>query len=104
MHCLIKNGQVLTGGQVKNCDILIEDEKIKEIGENLEFPANEIIDAKDKLVLPGGVDVHNHMNLDLGKYVSIDDFYSGSLAASYGGTTTIVDHIGALEKGASLKK
>ncbi|WP_243342520.1 dihydropyrimidinase [Anaerococcus sp. AGMB09787] len=104
MHCLIRNGQVLTGGQVKKSDILIEDEKIKEVDENIDYPADEIIDAKDKLVIPGGVDVHTHMNLDLGKYVSIDDFYSGSLAASYGGTTTIVDHIGALEKGASLKK
>ncbi|MDD7305009.1 MAG: dihydropyrimidinase [Peptoniphilaceae bacterium] len=102
MLCLIKNGKALVGGKLKKCDILIEDEKISQISDKIDISAQKIIDAKDKLVLPGGVDVHTHMNLDLGKYVSVDDFYTGTVAASYGGTTTIIDHIGALEKGASL--
>src|SRR5699024_1338191 len=85
-------------------DILIEDEKIVKVEKNLKEKSDKCIDAKGKLVIPGGVDVHTHMNLDLGQYVSVDDFYTGTVAAAHGGTTTIVDHIGALENGSTLKE
>lgn len=104
MNCLIKNGIVLVDGKLKNSDILIEDEKIVEISEKIQTHADRTIDAKEKFVIPGGVDVHTHMNLDLGDYIAVDDFYTGTLAALHGGTTTIVDHIGALKKGSSLKE
>ena len=48
---------------------------------------------KNRLTLPGGVDVHTHMSLDLGQYVAVDDFHTGTRAAAHGGTTSIVDHI-----------
>lgn len=103
MSILIKNGNVVLKDGIYQKDILIEDEKIVKIEDHIENKANKYLDAKDKYVLPGGVDVHTHMNLDLGTYVAVDDFYTGTVAASFGGTTTIVDHIGALEDGASLK-
>lgn len=104
MNILIKNGKVVLKDSVEIKDILIEDRKIKKIADNIDILDAELVDASGKLVIPGGVDVHTHMNLDLGKFVSCDDFYTGTVAASYGGTTTICDHIGALEKGASLIK
>ena len=104
MSILIKNGTVVLDEKIENLDIYIEDEKIQKIGKNLNLSAEKIIDAKDKIVTAGGVDVHTHMSLDLGKFVACDDFYTVTLAASYGATTTICDHIGALEKGASLHK
>lgn len=103
MSILIKNGNVVLDDKIKQCDLLIKDEKIIKIDENIVSEADTVIDAKDKFVLPGGVDVHTHMNLDLGEYISVDDFYTGTIAAAHGGTTTIVDHIGALDRGSSLK-
>lgn len=103
MKILIKNGSLVLEEGIKRKDILIEDEKIIEIKDSIDKEADKILDAKGKFVLPGGVDVHTHMNLDLGAYVAVDDFYTGTVAAAHGGTTTIVDHIGALEKGASLR-
>ena len=89
---LIKNGLVVTQDSEEVCDILCEGEKISLIGKNLTVPADEMIDAAGKTVIPGGVDVHTHLNLDTGKTVTCDDFYSGTVAAACGGTTTIVDH------------
>src|SRR5699024_6401326 len=74
-------------------DIFIEDDKVVKIDEDIKEKADSIIDCKGKLTLPGGVDVHTHLSLDLGKFISIDDFYTGTRAASHGGTTSIVDHI-----------
>ncbi len=103
MNLLIKNGLINDGKGSYNADILIEGGKIKEIGERLgngkDYPA---IDADGRLVLPGGVDVHTHMDLDLGKYRAIDDFYTGTVAAVCGGTTTIVDHIAFGPEGCGL--
>ena len=53
----------------------------------------EVIDATGRYVIPGGVDVHTHMDLQAGKYRAVDDFYDGTVAAACGGTTTIVDHM-----------
>lgn len=103
MSLLIRNGNVVLSEKIEKCDIFIEEDKISKIGSDLNQKADRYIDASDKFVIAGGVDVHTHMNLDLGKYVSVDDFYTGTIAAAYGGTTTIVDHIGALEKGSTLK-
>ncbi|GHV90636.1 dihydropyrimidinase [Spirochaetia bacterium] len=93
---LIKNALVVseTGEAVQ--DVLSEGERIKLIGKELR-PADsecEVIDAEGKILIPGGVDVHTHMNLDVGSAVASDDFYTGTVAAAWGGTTTIVDHPG----------
>ena len=91
MSTLIKNGRIITGDQDLKADIYIEDETITLIGENLQVTASTVIDAKDKYVIPGGVDVHTHLDMPLGNLVSCDDFESGTRAAAFGGTTTLID-------------
>ncbi|GAA0077374.1 dihydropyrimidinase [Clostridium sp. CTA-5] len=103
MSLLIKNGTVVTASNTYNGNIYIEDGLIKEIGINLIKKADEIIDAKGKYVIPGGVDIHTHLNLDKSISVANDDFYTGTVAAACGGTTTVVDHMGFGPKGCNLK-
>ncbi|MDD4779347.1 MAG: dihydropyrimidinase [Tissierellia bacterium] len=103
MGLLIKNGVINTSNKSYQADILIENEKIKEIGTNLNSYSHEIIDASNKYLMPGGIDVHTHMDLDLGNYRVVDNFYTGTVAAAYGGTTTIVDHIGFGPKNCNLQ-
>jgi dihydropyrimidinase len=100
---LIKNGKVVTETEAKIKDVLVVDGKIKKIDKNLECPNAKVIDAAEKIVIPGGVDVHTHLNLHTGNYIAEDDFYTGTVAAACGGTTTIVDHPGFGPKGCSLK-
>lgn len=69
MKLLVKNGMIATESQVFQGDILIEDEKIKSIGTVLEEEDAEVIDATGRYVIPGGVDVHTHMDLQSGKFV-----------------------------------
>ena len=102
MKKIIKNGYISTDSEVFRGDILIEDEKIAEVGENLECEGAEVIDASGMYVLPGAVDVHTHMDLDVGIARAIDDFYDGTVAAACGGTTTIVDHMAFGPAGCSL--
>lgn len=97
---VIKNGIVVTENNATKMDIRIKDGIIEEIGENLYD--DQVIDANGKYVLPGGIDVHTHLNLDVGIAVAQDDFYTGTVAAACGGTTTIVDHMGFGPKGCSL--
>ena len=99
---LIKNGFVVTEDNEGICDILCSDEKIQHIGKGLSAPGAEIIDAAGKIVIPGGVDVHTHLCLDVGFATVSDDFYTGTLAAAWGGTTTIVDHPAFGPPGCSL--
>ena len=93
---LIKNGLLAAGDFKTSGDVLCVDGKIARLGGNLSIAHNgqdtEIIDAAGKIVMPGGVDVHTHLNLDVGIAVSSDDFYTGTVAAACGGTTSIVDH------------
>ena len=99
---LIKGGLVVTENTEELCDILCSNEKIKKIGKDLSAPDAEIINAEGKIVIPGGVDVHTHFNLDTGTTVVSDDFYTGTLAAAWGGTTTIIDHPAFGPAGCSL--
>jgi len=93
MATLIKNGTLITASETLRADILIEGEKISLIGQNLSHPNAEIIDASDKLVLPGGVDAHVHLDLPMFDTVSSDDHYTGGKAAAFGGTTTVIDFV-----------
>ncbi|MEW8956039.1 dihydropyrimidinase [Clostridium sp.] len=102
MKTLIKNGTIATASDVFVGDIYIEDGIIKEIGVNLKVEADEVIDASGKFVIPGGVDVHTHFDLDVGIARASDDFYTGTRAAACGGTTSVVDHIGFGPVGCSL--
>lgn len=102
MKKLIKNAKIANESEVFEADILIDGEKISEIGKGIEASDAEIIDANGCYVIPGGVDVHTHMDLDVGFARAIDDFYDGTVAAACGGTTTIVDHMAFGPKGCSL--
>lgn len=91
MKTLIKNGRIITAVDDYFGDILIEDGVISVIGKQLDMEADQVIDAKDRLVIPGGIDAHTHMDMPFGGTTSADDFRTGTLAAAHGGTTTIID-------------
>jgi dihydropyrimidinase len=91
MSLLIKNGRVITAEQDYAADVLIEKEKIVTIGSALTMQADTVIDAKGKYLIPGGIDVHTHLDMPFGGTTSSDDFETGTRAAAFGGTTTIVD-------------
>jgi dihydropyrimidinase len=91
MRTLIKHGTVVTAVDQYSGDVLVEDEKITGVGTSLDIHADKVIDASGKYVLPGGIDVHTHMDMPFGGTTSADDFESGTIAAAFGGTTAIVD-------------
>lgn len=103
MSLLIKNGTIVTATDIYNGDIYIDNGIIREIGVEILKEADEIIDAKGYYIIPGGVDVHTHFNLDVGIAIANDDFYTGTIAAACGGTTTIVDHMGFGPENCNLK-
>jgi len=88
---LIKNGTVVTASDRYTADIFIDKGVITLIGQGLNLPADTILDASGKLVMPGGIDVHTHLDMPFGGSTSADDFESGTIAAAHGGTTTVVD-------------
>ena len=91
MDLVIRNGTVVTESDIAPADVGVEGGKITHIGQGL-GPAAKEIDAGGKYLFPGGVDVHTHVDIELMGYRSVDDFYSGSVAAACGGVTTIVDY------------
>ena len=91
MRTLIKSGRVITATDDYKADILIEDEKLSVIGAKLDMEADTVVNADGKLVIPGGIDPHTHMELPFGGTESSDDFRTGTRAAAHGGTTTIID-------------
>jgi dihydropyrimidinase len=93
MTTLIKNGNIITATDNYVADILIEGETIKAIGKNLNVAVNEIIDATGMLVMPGGIDPHVHLDMPFMGTYSSDNYETGTRAALYGGTTTVIDFI-----------
>ena len=93
MSVLIKGGRILTAADDYVADIYVEDETVTLIGELLDQPADKVIDATGKYVLPGGVDPHTHLDMPFGGTVTIDDVESGQISAAFGGTTCHVDFI-----------
>src|SRR5712671_269560 len=91
MKTLIRNGNIITAVDNYHADILIEDERVSIIGAKLEMEADVVLDATNKLVIPGGIDPHTHMELPFGGTTASDDFRTGTIAAAHGGTTTIID-------------
>jgi dihydropyrimidinase len=92
VNTLIRNGTVVTARETKAADVRIEGGRITEVGPSL--PANaadNAIDATGMYVMPGGIDAHTHLDMPLGNILSADDFETGTRAAAFGGTTTIVD-------------
>lgn len=91
MKTLIKNGRIVTAVDDYNADIFIDGETVTTIGKSLDMEVDVTIDAAGKLVIPGGIDPHTHMELPFGGTSSSDDFFTGTRAAAFGGTTTIID-------------
>ena len=93
MSVLIKNGRIITATDDYIADIFIEGETISTIGKNLNVIADEIIDATGKLVMPGGIDPHVHLDMPFMGTYSSDNYETGTRAALFGGTTTVIDFI-----------
>src|SRR5207245_2310199 len=93
MSVLIQNGRVITAADDYVADVFIDGERISLIGESLDVPADKVIDAAGKYVLPGCVDPHTHLDMPFGGTVTIDDVESGQTSAAFGGTTCHVDFI-----------
>ncbi|MGZ6346253.1 MAG: dihydropyrimidinase [Anaerolineales bacterium] len=93
MLTLIKGGELITAERSYLADILVEGGKISQIGQNLEDANADSVDATGKLILPGGVDPHVHLDLPMFGTVSSDDHYTGTKAAAFGGTTTVIDFV-----------
>jgi dihydropyrimidinase len=89
---VIRNGAVVTATDTYRADVAIADGKVAAIGRNLPVEnATRILEAEGKLVLPGGIDVHTHLDMPFGGTTSADDFETGTRAAAFGGTTTLID-------------
>src|ERR687884_188232 len=91
MKTLVRNGRVITAVDDYRADLLIEDETVSMIGAKLDMEADRVIDAAGKYVIPGGIDPHTHMELPFGGTQASDTFETGTRAAAWGGTTTIID-------------
>ena len=91
MPTLIQNGTVVNADGQRHHDVLFENETIVEVGPNLPPASHTVIDATGLLVMPGGIDVHTHLDMPFGGTVSADDYRTGTIAAAVGGTTTVID-------------
>ncbi|MCP4351847.1 MAG: dihydropyrimidinase [Desulfobacterales bacterium] len=102
-NILIKNGLIITASETFQGDLMISDGVIVRIGSGLEHSEAQVIDATGRYVLPGGVDVHTHLNLTVGGVKVGDGFFEGTAAAASGGTTCIVEHPGFGPEGCALQ-
>jgi dihydropyrimidinase len=106
MRTLISNGTVVTADGSYEADVLIDGERIAQLGAGLSgsgVSADETIDARGRWVIPGAIDVHTHMELPFGGTFAKDTFETGTRAAAFGGTTSIVD-FAVQSKGKSLRE
>src|SRR5215475_4313506 len=102
MSLLIKNGRIITADADQVADIFIAGETIQAIGKNLSMKADKEIDASGKLVFPGGIDPHVHLDMPFMGTFSSDNYETGTRAALHGGTTMVIDFI-LQRQGNSLK-
>lgn len=93
MSILIKNGRIVTASEDYVADLYIENDKIAAIGKNLAVEADEVFDASGKLVIPGGIDPHVHLDMPFMGTFSSDNYETGTLAALHGGTTMVIDFV-----------
>ncbi len=92
MSILIKNGLIISPPDEFIGDVFIDNGKIEAVGEHIFKNADRVVDAKGKYLIPGGIDVHTHLDMPYsGDVKSRDDFYTGTVAAAFGGTTFIID-------------
>lgn len=102
MKKIIKNGTIVTATDTYQADIVIENGVISQIGAHIFMDHREVIDASGCYVFPGGIDPHTHLEMPFGGTVTKDDFETGTIAAAFGGTTTIIDFC-LTDKGVPLK-
>jgi dihydropyrimidinase len=88
---LVRNGRVVTASESYEADLYVDGGRIALVGQGLSLPADTVLDASGCLVLPGGIDAHTHLDMPAGPLTSADDFETGTRAAAFGGTTTIID-------------
>ncbi len=91
MRTLIKGGTIVNADTTTSGDVLVDGERIALIGESLDVTADKVVDATGKWVIPGGIDIHTHFELPFGGTFAKDTFETGTRAAAFGGTTTIID-------------
>jgi dihydropyrimidinase len=91
MTTLIKNGTIITATETYKADLLVKNGIVSEIGREISKITSEIIDAADKWVLPGAIDVNTHIDTQSDGMTTVDDFETGTAAAAVGGTTTVID-------------
>jgi dihydropyrimidinase len=91
MGTLIKGGKVVSAKSSQQADVLIDGEKITAVGAGLNATGHTVVDATGMFILPGGIDVHTHLDMPFGGTISADDYESGTRAAAIGGTTTVID-------------
>ena len=101
MKRLFRGGTVVGPERSKKTDVLVKGEKILAMGENLDFPDAKVIDVEGKLLFPGFIDAHTHMDLEVSGTATADGFDTGTKAELSGGTTCIVD-FATQNKGESL--
>jgi dihydropyrimidinase len=103
MDYKIVNGTIVTATDTYRADVGVKNGKIVQIARKIADPAKEVVDAKGLYVLPGGIDIHTHLDMPFMGSFSSDDFETGTRAAAFGGTTSLVDF--AIQgKGMSLEK
>jgi len=91
MRTLVKGGTIVNADATTAADVLVDGERIALIGSDLSVEADRTIDASGSWVIPGAIDVHTHMELPFGGTFAKDTFETGTRAAAFGGTTTIID-------------
>ena len=101
MHTVIKGGTVVTASDTFVADVLIAGEQIVAVGQDL--AGDRVIEAAGSYVIPGGIDVHTHLDMPFGGTVSSDDFFTGHRAAAFGGTTMHID-FAIQPRGATLRE
>ena len=104
MKYLLKNGTVVSGEKSEMLDVLVDGEKITEVGRNLTADGAQVIDVTGKLLFPGFIDGHTHLDLEVAGTVTADDFETGTRAALLGGTTLIIDYASQDKGGHTLKE
>ncbi len=91
MSTLIQHGTVINAGSTIKADVLIEGEHIVAVAPHIAPAGHTLVDATNLLVMPGGIDVHTHLDMPFGGTTSADDYLTGTRAAAIGGTTTVID-------------
>jgi dihydropyrimidinase len=91
MGTLIRNGTVVNSDGSRVADVLIDGEKIAQVAPEIDPGSHTVVDASGLLVMPGGIDVHTHLDMPFGGTVSADDYTTGTQAAAIGGTTMVID-------------